>query len=141
MDPSRTTQAAMFRPSPNVCVVCAASTPPQIETPKADPSRITQGWSLPKLPEFKPELKVRLTTQCTTPARPSWEYMHNLGLGLCRSIHKPHVLMPTLLPGGQGAPGAAHLSYCSLLMNAPCLLCAAGGQGAAGAAHPRAARL
>lgn len=79
MDPSRTTQAAMFRPSPNVCVVCAASTPPQIETPKADPSRITQGWSLPKLPEFKPELKVRLTTQCTTPARPSWEYMHNLG--------------------------------------------------------------
>ena len=31
---------------------------PQIETPKADPSRITQGWTAPKLPEFKPEFKV-----------------------------------------------------------------------------------
>lgn len=30
----------------------------QIETPKADPSRITKGWTAPKLPEFKPELKV-----------------------------------------------------------------------------------
>ena len=31
---------------------------PQIETPPADPSRITKGWVAPKLPEFKPELKV-----------------------------------------------------------------------------------
>lgn len=30
----------------------------QIETPPADPSRITKGWVAPKLPEFKPELKV-----------------------------------------------------------------------------------